>query len=117
MPHSLYLGSGLVQARLKDYDIKWIPQAVGKHSIEEPIQEDITVHEEDDNLTPIATPLIQHQEQPGFEKDDESTFDGDDEEDDHYRPSIHAIKDTMSYTIVELVISLFTVALLLMLLF
>ena len=22
MPHSLYLGSGLVQARLKDYDIK-----------------------------------------------------------------------------------------------
>ena len=41
---------------------------MGKHSIEEPIQEDITVHEEDDNLTPIATPLIQHQEQPGFEK-------------------------------------------------
>ncbi|KAG8204967.1 hypothetical protein GWM34_00776, partial [Candida africana] len=112
MPHSLYLGSGLVQARLKDYDIKnGFHKPWGKHSIEEPIQEDITVHEEDDNLTPIATPLIQHQEQPGFEKDDESTFDGDDEEDDHYRPSIHAIKDTMSYTIVELVISLFTVAL------
>ncbi|EGV61931.1 hypothetical protein CANTEDRAFT_125282 [Yamadazyma tenuis ATCC 10573] len=67
MPHSLYLGSGLVQSRLKDYDNRngyTIPSSEGEVSDE-----------------------------------------------DHYRPSIHAINDTMSYTIVELVISLFTVAL------
>ncbi|RCK63565.1 Manganese transporter SMF2 [Candida viswanathii] len=121
MPHSLYLGSGLVQSRLKDYDVKnGFYKPWGKRSIEEPRQEsteeeDIDgrysiTHEEEDTLTPIATPLVQHNQQ-GFEKDDDITLEASDEEDDHYRPSIHAIKDTMAYTIVELVISLFTVAL------
>lgn len=66
MPHLLYLGSGLVQARLKDYDVKH------GHYIDKP----------------------------------EDTSDG-----EPYRPLIYAIRDTMTYTIVELVISLFTVAL------
>ncbi|GMM33684.1 divalent metal ion transporter [Saccharomycopsis crataegensis] len=67
MPHSLYLGSGLVQPRLKEYDIK-----MGNYSEEE--------HSEAD---------------PGK----------------HYVPSIDAINETMGYTITELVVSLFTVAL------
>ncbi|KAL6450870.1 SMF2 Manganese transporter SMF2 [Candida maltosa Xu316] len=103
MPHSLYLGSGLVQARLKDFDIK--------NGFHKPWEENASFnHDDDDCLTPVATPFIPQQ---GFEKDDETTLEGgnEDDEDDHYRPSIHAIKDTMSYTIVELVISLFTVAL------
>lgn len=68
MPHSLYLGSGLVQPRLREYDIRnknYVP---------------------DENL-------------------DES------EADEHYKPSIDAIDETMAYTITELVVSLFTVAL------
>lgn len=83
MPHSLYLGSGLVQARLKDYDIK------NGHYVPEPELDDLA--EVDNTLT-----------SEDFVKSEPL---------DYYRPSIHAIKDTMTYTMVELVISLFTVAL------
>lgn len=92
MPHSLYLGSGLVQARLKDYDIKhgYHVPALKKSSHPENPQEEPFIGE-------------QHQLQHSVESNDS--------EDLEYRPSIHAIKDTMTYTIMELVISLFTVAL------
>mmetsp|Transcript_460 Transcript_460/g.526 ORF Transcript_460/g.526 Transcript_460/m.526 type:complete len:658 (+) Transcript_460:322-2295(+) len=101
MPHSLYLGSGLVQARLKDYDIK--------HGHYKPLTDEPSNSEENAEL--------EHND--GFERNaqpDQCTTnpyekDEDDEEADHYRPSIHSINDTMTYTIVELVISLFTVAL------
>lgn len=67
MPHSLYLGSGLVQSRLRDFD-----------------------------------------KQHGYFSDNGVS------EDDYdmlkYKPSIHAINYSMTYSIVELVISLFTVA-------
>lgn len=66
MPHSLYLGSGLVQPRLRDYDTK--------HGFYEPPQ------------------------------------DGSDDVDESYQPSLSAIQDSMHYSIAELVISLFTVA-------
>ncbi|KAG2734957.1 hypothetical protein G9P44_001171 [Scheffersomyces stipitis] len=121
MPHSLYLGSGLVQARLKDFDIKhgfYRPFQRRSLNAESPQTqtEEEELHgteslAESDSITPLATPLVN----PfggilRFEKDnDVATVD--DDEDDNYRPSIHAIDDTMSYTIVELVISLFTVAL------
>ncbi|ODQ65761.1 natural resistance-associated macrophage protein [Nadsonia fulvescens var. elongata DSM 6958] len=65
MPHSLYLGSGLVQPRLRDYDIK--------HG---------------------------YFEQPSKELEDNVV----------YKPSIHAIRSSLSYSIAELIISLFTVA-------
>lgn len=68
MPHSLYLGSGLVQPRLREYD--------------------------EDN---------------GYAIPEDARF-GDDDEDLKYKPSIHAIKYAMKYSIAELVISLFTVA-------
>lgn len=67
MPHSLYLGSGLVQPRLKEYDVKM------------------------GNYVPAL--------------DDEY------ETDTMYKPSYEAINETMAYTITELVVSLFTVAL------
>lgn len=67
MPHSLYLGSGVVQPRLRDYDIK------------------------NGNYTP-----------------DEMDMDNNH---DNYKPSFDAINETLHYTVAELLISLFTVAL------
>lgn len=69
MPHSLYLGSGLVQPRLREYD--------------------------EDN---------------GYALPESARFEDADDEDLKYKPSIHAIKYAMKYSIAELVISLFTVA-------
>lgn len=83
MPHSLYLGSGIVQSRLKEFDIKF-----GYYKV--------TEHEETDEEN---SQLVNEQEEEQEEEENE------------YRPSIHAINDTMSYTLTELVISLFTVAL------
>lgn len=101
MPHSLYLGSGLVQARLKDFDIKhgyYKPEKAKVHTLElaptETLSADLTSEE-----YARAVGAIQSEA-----KDN-------DEDEISYRPSIHAIDDTMTYTIVELVISLFTVAL------
>lgn len=67
MPHSLYLGSGLVQPRLREFDKKQ-----GYFS-------DAGVGEDDYEML-------------------------------KYKPSIHAINYAMTYSIVELVISLFTFA-------
>ncbi|KAM9901712.1 hypothetical protein OXX79_004364 [Metschnikowia pulcherrima] len=98
MPHSLYLGSGLVQARLKDFDIKngyFTPEKKVNRSLEPtPSLSDDLTGEEYARAVGAA---------PAEDENDESEL--------SYRPSIHAIKDTMTYTIVELVISLFTVAL------
>lgn len=88
MPHSLYLGSGLVQLRLRDFDEKnghWaasVPSAA----------------------TQGSSPLAAAESADAAEAAKELIV-------DEYRPSVHAIKDTMTYTVVELVISLFTVAL------
>ncbi|ODQ81333.1 hypothetical protein BABINDRAFT_160692 [Babjeviella inositovora NRRL Y-12698] len=76
MPHSLYLGLGVVQPRLKDYDIK-----------------------NGNYIDPSAA------------MDEESRQSFEDEDDDGYRPSLEAINETMSYSIIELLVSLFTVAL------
>lgn len=67
MPHSLYLGSGVVQPRLRDYDIK-----------------------------------------RGYYTPDNSDVENNH---DNYKPSFEAINETLHYTIAELLISLFTVAL------
>ncbi|SCU93842.1 LAFA_0F18492g1_1 [Lachancea sp. 'fantastica'] len=67
MPHSLYLGSGVVQPRLRDYDIN-----------------------------------------NGHYKPSDTDVDNNHE---NYKPSYDAINDTLTYTIAELLVSLFTVAL------
>jgi metal iron transporter len=68
MPHSLFLGSGIVQPRLRKFDI------------------------DNGHVNPPSTPC-------------------DGEEDLEYRPSIHAIRGCLKYSIVELTLSLFTFAL------
>lgn len=68
MPHSLYLGSGIIQARLKEFD------------------------KANDNV-PTDPPSSE------------------DELEVKYRPSIAAIRSCLSYSIVELAVSLFTFAL------
>lgn len=92
MPHSLYLGSGLVQARLKDFDIKH-----GYYTPPKPIESESTADPEEERVHLTG--------------DEYADAVGAKEPEEYYRPSVHAIKDTMSYTIAELVISLFTVAL------
>lgn len=86
MPHSLYLGSGVVQARMKAFDIKmghYIPPLKKK-----------------------ARSLFT------FDSVDENEDENDLEQRNHsYKPSIHAINETMSYTVAELIVSLITVAL------
>ena len=67
MPHSLYLGSGVVQPRLRDFDIRkgyYVPSD----------------HDRENNHP-------------------------------NYKPSLEAIDDAMHYTVAELLVSLFTVAL------
>ncbi|GAV28066.1 hypothetical protein PMKS-001534 [Pichia membranifaciens] len=88
MPHSLYLGSGVVQARMKAFDIQlghYVPPAKKKTG----------------GIFTLATVT---------NEDDEN---GDQQEStaETYKPSIHAIDETMSYTVAELVVSLITVAL------
>lgn len=112
MPHSLYLGSGLVQARLKDYDIKhgyytekaWrdpeldLRGASPRESVETVAQASSFPALDTDGFALSAEDYaarIDHQESSK----------------DYYRPSMRAINDTLTYTIVELVVSLFTVAL------
>ncbi|KAK5778340.1 hypothetical protein RI543_004001 [Arxiozyma heterogenica] len=67
MPHSLFLGSGVVQPRLRDYDIK-----------------------------------------KGYYMPDLNDIENNH---DNYKPSFEAINETLHYTVAELLISLFTVAL------
>lgn len=84
MPHSLYLGSGVVQARMKAFDIKmghYVPPVKPKAT------GIFTLNSDDDN--------------------DENI----DENENGYKPSIHAIDETMTYTVAELVVSLVIVAL------
>ncbi|OBA23877.1 Nramp-domain-containing protein [Metschnikowia bicuspidata var. bicuspidata NRRL YB-4993] len=97
MPHSLYLGSGLVQARLKDFDIKHGYYAPEKSPNSEPEHGTSADFSSEDHDRAVDNVALAH--------------DADNDSEPNYRPSIHAIKDTMTYTIVELVVSLFTVAL------
>ncbi|AMD22761.1 HHL009Wp [Eremothecium sinecaudum] len=67
MPHSLYLGSGVVQPRMRDYDIQ------------------------NGHYTPNDHDVANNHS--------------------NYKPSLDAINDTMHYSVAELLVSLFTVAL------
>lgn len=84
MPHSLYLGSGVVQARMKAFDIKmghYVPP------LEKKSRGLFTFAKADEDLDEMLL------------------------ENEKYKPSIHAIDETMNYTIAELIVSLITVAL------
>lgn len=88
MPHSLYLGSGVVQARMKSFDEK-----LGHYVPPE--------HTKNTNLFFYKTQ----------ENDIEDVDDDEFEMENQYKPSIEAINETMTFTVVELVVSLIFVAL------
>ncbi|ODV79638.1 natural resistance-associated macrophage protein [Suhomyces tanzawaensis NRRL Y-17324] len=91
MPHSLFLGSALVQPRLKDYDVK-----IG--NIQEPVEDEATEEEvdQDNNLTATL-----HKFQSISDGSNLRT---------KYRPSYQAIKYCLNYSYIELILSLFIVA-------
>lgn len=83
MPHSLYLGSGLVQSRLKDYDLRhgfWAS----------PSTQVLTASQSD---APVLSALEIEKEEA------------------NYRPSLIAIRNCLPYSLAELVFSLVTFAL------
>ncbi|CAK7893759.1 manganese transporter Smf1p [[Candida] anglica] len=112
MPHSLYLGSGVVQARLKDFDVKngfYNPLSKNQNSILDELEvEQATEQQQEEEDIMLPRELV---DSTGPQKQTTEVQEETDEDDEQYRPSIHAINDTMVYTMVELVISLFTVAL------
>ncbi|GMF53413.1 unnamed protein product [[Candida] boidinii] len=82
MPHSLYLGSAIVQPRLKDYDIKYgnyIEQTTDETSRQNDSPNNNTITPASDNLPT-------------------------------YRPSLEAIKYSLNYSYTELIVSLFIIA-------
>ncbi|RLV93655.1 Iron transporter SMF3 [Spathaspora sp. JA1] len=83
MPHSLYLGSALVQPRLKQYD--------------ESHDKEISQAEEDEITFAPATPRLRRLSDSSFLAR-------------KYKPSYAAIKYCLNYSYFELVLSLFTVA-------
>lgn len=82
MPHSLYLGSAIVQPRLKDYDIKH-----GNYIEPTTDEEDSLNHNQNNNT--IISPSDNFP---------------------HYKPSLQAIKYSLNYSYTELIVSLFIIA-------
>lgn len=82
MPHSLYLGSAIVQPRLKDYDIKH-----GNYI--EPTTDETNSLNHNQNNNTIISPSDNFP---------------------HYKPSLQAIKYSLNYSYTELIVSLFIIA-------
>lgn len=83
MPHSLYLGSGLVQTRLRDYDVRhgfWTPRT-GRSPVTS------------SGTSEVATALELEMEE------------------EKYQPSLAAIRNCLPYSLAELIFSLATFAL------
>lgn len=95
MPHSLYLGSSLVQSRLKDYDIRNGNVIANEDGVVE-----ISADEQSDDLdqAQVATQnkLLGFSDGSSLAK--------------KYRPSHAAIRYCLNYSYVELVLSLFIIA-------
>ncbi|ANB14180.1 divalent metal ion transporter SMF2 [Sugiyamaella lignohabitans] len=95
MPHSLYLGSGLVQPRLREFDTKH-----GYFS-----------DDSSSGTTPNIIQDIEDEIEEVLHASSASIYSSNSSwEASRYRPSIHAIKYAMNFSIAELVMSLFTVA-------
>jgi metal iron transporter len=84
MPHSLYLGSGIVQSRLKDFD--------DRHPSNNTSPNPLSTIASDTDL-PLDSALSASSSE------------------EKYRPSLRAIKSCLTFSIVELAVSLFTFAL------
>jgi metal iron transporter len=104
MPHSLYLGSGIVQPRLYHYDLRHghvsapqipsSPSAVSLESTTETTLITTLPNNTADSTTPISLQTATRKQSTAI-----------------YRPTLSAIKSCLSYSIAELTLSLFTFAL------
>lgn len=95
MPHSLFLGSGLVQPRLLDYDIAHNNLGVLTDNIDEEVEvgNSNAVNRDEENKKKASRE----------EAMEERYF--------NYRPTLNAIRYCMKYSMVELTLTLFTLAL------
>lgn len=96
MPHSLYLGSSIVQSRLKDYDLKnglieGQLNSDGEYCSLDSTEDDTLVHEEVPRSKFLAFSDATHLARK-------------------YRPSYAAIKHCLTYSYLELILSLFLIA-------
>lgn len=116
MPHSLYLGSGIVQPRLKEYDVKHghIPdsstaQQERRASTAPSSHSNESTSQTSDNQRPTSPAPSTASTQTSTSRPSVSSESRLTEE--SYRPSLAAIKHCMSYSIIECSISLATFAL------
>ncbi|GME91844.1 unnamed protein product [[Candida] boidinii] len=127
MPHSLYLGSGLVQSRLKDFDQnngRFSPPVPKRNALNNNNTNSFDISDDDDEEELIDSHGNIRSLSRGSSSNSNSALEKfkrfcgihnlkDENEEDEvvYKPSLDAINDAMSYTISELLVSLFTVAL------
>lgn len=97
MPHSLFLGSALVQPRLKDYDIKHgLFNETDIEPEDGPSDVDTLVHESNNILSATFNKIKSISDGSNLTK--------------KYRPSYQAIKYCLNYSYLELFFSLFFIA-------
>ncbi|CAK9440446.1 uncharacterized protein LODBEIA_P45460 [Lodderomyces beijingensis] len=110
MPHSLFLGSALVQPRLKDYDENH-PQTLKQSSSSSQLDSSasVSVSASVSSANALPTPESQSIRPPtpltGFRRISNGSL-----LQTKYKPSFSAIKYCLNYSYVELVLSLFIVA-------
>lgn len=92
MIHSLFLGSGIVQPRLREYDIK-----NGHVNLDEVYEDGVEKDDVDFSNKKEVRQFHQFKESQYFYSE--------------YKPSVHAVKYALTYSIVELTLTLATVAL------
>lgn len=102
MIHSLFLGSGLVQPRMRDYDVKHGYVNLYEIAKEEKVQEE--EEEDQTEISPVASNPIQNNIAPTYEQ--ETKFFR-----TKYKPSYKSICYCLKYSKIELIVTLATIAL------
>lgn len=102
MIHSLFLGSGLVQPRMRDYDVKHGYVNLYEIAKEEKVQEE--EEEGQTEISPVASNPIQNNIAPTYEQ--EAKFFR-----IKYKPSYKSICYCLKYSKIELIVTLATIAL------
>lgn len=102
MIHSLFLGSGLVQPRMRDYDVKHGYVNLYEIAKEEKVQEE--EEEDQTEISPVASNPIQNNIAPTYEQ--EAKFFR-----TKYKPSYKSICYCLKYSKIELIVTLATIAL------
>lgn len=109
MPHSLYLGSGIVQARLREYDEKrgLLPPVEDQRPqvVDREVDDDASDDDDDNNNANRTHSSLQHRFHFAKKHTDDVT------QTHTYIPSLRAIRHCYKYSVMEVAISLFTFAL------